>query len=149
MPPCHVAAPSVSNMDHRAEVAQFLGSRRDRITPDDFSGVSPEMLDSLSQALRLDEAESAHLHDLARAAAPRPPRRRKRPEGSQTVGSRHVRPDPRRPDQWRNAARFMLLDPEAEELSPEWDLGAGEIGSTQTTATDHERAYCQFLPLLR
>jgi transcriptional regulator with XRE-family HTH domain len=103
-------------MDHRAEVAEFLRTRRDRITPEqagilagsrrrvpglrreevallagvsveyyarmergDLSGVSPEALDSLSEALQLDETETDHLHDLARAAGLRPARRRKRP----------------------------------------------------------------------
>ena len=39
---------------------------------------SPEVLDALARALRLDEAERAHLFDLAHAASPvaRPPRRR-------------------------------------------------------------------------
>lgn len=131
-----------------------------RMERGDLSGVSPEVLDSLSQALRLDEAESAHLHDLARAAGPRPPRRRKRP-GEQTV-----RPSLRRfleaitgapvwirdrrmnivtanplgralyapiiddPTSGGNTARFMFLNPEAEEFFPEWDRGADEIAGT-------------------
>ncbi|OKI46388.1 helix-turn-helix transcriptional regulator [Micromonospora sp. CB01531] len=184
-------------MDHRAEVAQFLRSRRDRITPDDagivgggrrrvpglrreevamltrvsveyyarmergdLSGVSSEVLDSLSQALQLDEAETAHLLDLAHAAGPRPPRRRGRP-GEQTV-----RPSLRRfldaitgapvwirdrrmnivtanplgralyapiiddPASSANTARFMFLNPEAEEFFPEWERGADEIAGT-------------------
>ncbi|MGV1010430.1 MAG: helix-turn-helix transcriptional regulator [Dermatophilaceae bacterium] len=191
-------------MDHRAEVAQFLRSRRDRITPDeagiigggrrrvpglrreevamlthvsaeyyarmergDLSGVSPEVLDSLSQALRLDEAEAAHLHDLARAAGPRPPRRRKRP-GEQTV-----RPSLRRfldaitgAPAWirdrrmnivtanplgralyapiindqasgANTARFMFLNPEAEEFFPDWEHGADEIAGTLRSYAGH------------
>ena len=131
-----------------------------RMERGDLSGVSPEVLDSLSQALRLDEADSAHLHDLARAAGPRPPRRRKRP-GEQTV-----RPSLRRfleaitgapvwirdrrmnivtanplgralyapiiddPTSGGNTARFMFLNPEAEEFFPEWDRGADEIAGT-------------------
>ena len=102
-------------MDNRAEVREFLTSRRARITPEDvglppgatrrvnglrrsevatlagvsveyytklerggISGASPEVLDSLTKALRLDDAERAHLFDLAHAASPvaRPPRRR-------------------------------------------------------------------------
>jgi transcriptional regulator with XRE-family HTH domain len=102
-------------MDNRAEVREFLTSRRDRITPEQvglpagsnrrvkglrrtevavlagvsveyytklergqISGASPEVLDALAKALRLDDAERAHLFDLAQAASPvgRPPKRR-------------------------------------------------------------------------
>lgn len=102
-------------MDNKAEVREFLTSRRARVTPEQvglpeggnrrvaglrrnevatlagvsieyyirlergaISGASPEVLDSLAKALRLDDAERAHLFDLAHAASPvaRPPRRR-------------------------------------------------------------------------
>jgi transcriptional regulator with XRE-family HTH domain len=102
-------------VDNRAEVREFLTSRRARVTPEQaglpagtnrrvdglrrsevatlagvsveyytrlerggISGASPEVLDSLARALRLDDAERAHLFDLAHAASPvaRPPRRR-------------------------------------------------------------------------
>ncbi|MBM7366930.1 helix-turn-helix transcriptional regulator [Gordonia hydrophobica] len=102
-------------MDNRAQVREFLTSRRARVTPDQvglpagtnrrvaglrrtevatlagvsveyytkiergaISGASPEILDALARALRLDDAERAHLFDLAHAASPvaRPPRRR-------------------------------------------------------------------------
>lgn len=102
-------------MDNRAEVREFLTSRRARINPADIglpvgtkrrvqglrrsevatlagvsveyytrlergtiSGASPEVLDGLAKALRLDDAERAHLFDLAHAASPvsRPPKRR-------------------------------------------------------------------------
>lgn len=102
-------------MDNRAEVHEFLSSRRARVSPTDaglpagtnrrveglrrsevaalagvsveyytkiergaISGVSPEVLDALAAALRLDDAERAHLFDLAHAASPvaRPPRKR-------------------------------------------------------------------------
>ncbi|WP_404287937.1 helix-turn-helix transcriptional regulator [Glutamicibacter arilaitensis] len=102
-------------MDNRAEVREFLSSRRDKLTPEQvglptgnnrrvkglrrnevatlagvsieyytriergaISGVSPEILDALAKALRLDDAERAHLFDLAQAASPvaRPARRR-------------------------------------------------------------------------
>jgi hypothetical protein len=42
----------------------------------DLAGVSDEVLDALARALQLDEAEVSHLFDLARAARPRPVRRR-------------------------------------------------------------------------
>lgn len=187
----------MSNMDHREEVAQFLRSRRDRLTPDqvgiiggsrrrvsglrreevamltrvsveyyarmergDLSGVSAEVLDSLAHALRLDEAETTHLHDLSRAAGPRPARPRRRP-GDQTV-----RPSLRRfldaitgapvwirdrrmnivaanalgralyapifddPASGANTARFVFLNPEADRFFPDWDRGADEIAAT-------------------
>lgn len=102
-------------MDNRADVREFLTSRRARISPGDvglptgtnrrvaglrrsevatlagvsveyytrlergsISGASPEILDALARALRLDDAERAHLFDLAHAASPvaRPPKRR-------------------------------------------------------------------------
>lgn len=102
-------------MDNRAEVREFLTSRRARITPQEvglptgsnrrvdglrraevatlagvsveyytklergaISGASPEILDAISKALRMDDAERAHLFALAHAASPvaRPPRRR-------------------------------------------------------------------------
>ena len=102
-------------MDNRAEVREFLSTRRARITPDQvglpaganrrveglrrsevaalagvsveyytklergaLAGASPEVLDAIARALHLDDAERAHLFDLAHAASPvaRPPRRR-------------------------------------------------------------------------
>lgn len=102
-------------MDNRAEVREFLITRRGRVSPEEvglpagpsrrvqglrrsevatlagvsveyytklergaISGASPQVLDSLARALMLDDAERAHLFDLAHAASPvaRPPRRR-------------------------------------------------------------------------
>jgi transcriptional regulator with XRE-family HTH domain len=99
-------------MDERAEVREFLASRRARLSPEqagvvsaggrrrvpglrrdevarlagvsvdyytrlergNLAGVSDSVLDAISRALGLDQAENDHLHDLARAFAP--PRRR-------------------------------------------------------------------------
>ncbi|MFF5712577.1 helix-turn-helix domain-containing protein [Streptomyces sp. 62] len=92
-------------MDNRAEVREFLTSRRSRITPEqaglpsgprrrvpglrrsevaaladvsveyyaklergNLAGVSPAVLEAVARALRLDDAERAHLLNLARAA---------------------------------------------------------------------------------
>lgn len=109
------ASSIIDGMDNRAEVREFLVSRRGRITPEQvglpdgrnrrvsglrrsevamlagvsveyytrleqgaLSGASLEILDGIAKALHLDDAERAHLFDLAQAASPaaRPPRRR-------------------------------------------------------------------------
>lgn len=102
-------------MDNRAEVREFLTTRRERIKPGQVGlpegtsrrvkglrrsevatlagvsveyytrlergsirGASPEVLAGIARALLLDDAERAHLFDLAQSASPvgRPPRRR-------------------------------------------------------------------------
>ena len=75
-------------MDNRAEVREFLVSRRAKVTPEQI-GLAPDArrrvpglrrgeVAALARALLLDEAERAHLFDLAYAASPsgRKPRRR-------------------------------------------------------------------------
>src|ERR1700760_493982 len=57
----------------RSEVAQLAGVSVEyytRIERGNLGGVSDGVLESLCRALRLDEAERAHLFDLARTAAP-------------------------------------------------------------------------------
>ncbi|WP_307161398.1 helix-turn-helix transcriptional regulator [Streptomyces rishiriensis] len=68
----------------REEVALLAGVSIDyyvRLERGHLAGASEEVLDSVANALRLDEAERAHLHDLARAAAKRPVRRGRRARG--------------------------------------------------------------------
>jgi transcriptional regulator with XRE-family HTH domain len=65
----------------RSEVATLAGVSVEYYTKLErgaISGASPEVLDALAKALRLDTAERAHLFDLAHAASPvaRPPRKR-------------------------------------------------------------------------
>src|SRR5271166_6711787 len=65
----------------REEAAMLAGVSVDyytRLERGNLSGASESVLDSLARALRLDDAERAHLFDLARAAnaAPGSPRRR-------------------------------------------------------------------------
>lgn len=65
----------------RSEVATLAGVSVEYYTKLErgaISGASPEILDALARALRLDSAERAHLFDLAHAASPvaRPPRKR-------------------------------------------------------------------------
>src|SRR3954470_7716869 len=113
-------------MDSRADLRDFLTSRRERLTPrqaglPDFggrrrvkglrreevallagmsteyyvrlergngAGVSETVLDGISRALQLDEAEHAHLYDLVRAANEGSnPARRRGPARSQQVGA--------------------------------------------------------------
>ena len=68
----------------RTEVASLAGMSVEyysRLERGNLAGVSEEVLEALSRALELDEAERAHLYDLARAAASRPtPRKRAQPE---------------------------------------------------------------------
>lgn len=62
----------------REEVALLAGVSIDyyaRLERGHLAGASDEVLDALAGALQLDEAERAHLHDLARAAGTRAARR--------------------------------------------------------------------------
>jgi hypothetical protein len=174
-------------MDNRAEIRDFLASRRAKITPEQvglpaggstrrvpglrreevavlagvstdwyvrlekghISGVSDEVLDAVSRALRLDEAERLHLFDLARAARPARTPRRKSPPAvrpsvlrileSMTAIPAFVRngrldvlainPLGRAlyalafedPTRPANLARFCFLHPQAGEFYPDWD----------------------------
>jgi transcriptional regulator with XRE-family HTH domain len=65
----------------REEVAVLAGVSvpyYTRLERGNLSGVSESVLEALARALELDEAERAHLFDLARAAQPAVPRRRRR-----------------------------------------------------------------------
>ena len=65
----------------RSEVAQLAGVSIEyytRLERGNLAGASESVLDALAQALRLDETEHAHLHDLARAANTSPTRARRR-----------------------------------------------------------------------
>ncbi|MFJ1646336.1 helix-turn-helix transcriptional regulator [Streptomyces sp. NPDC088258] len=67
----------------REEVALLAGVSIDyyiRLERGHIAGASEEVLDAVANALQLDDAERAHLYDLARAAAKRP-RRTKRTRG--------------------------------------------------------------------
>ncbi|WP_129658306.1 helix-turn-helix domain-containing protein [Rothia uropygialis] len=64
----------------REELAMLTGVSVEyyaRMERGDLRGVSLEVLDALARALQLDEAETDHLADLARAAGPTPPRSRR------------------------------------------------------------------------
>jgi transcriptional regulator with XRE-family HTH domain len=143
----------------RSEVATLAGVSIEyytRIERGNLTGVSESVLEALARALRLDEAERAHLLDLARAAGPTSPSRRRRSR----------KPGVRSDVQWtidamtRAAAfvfngrleilaanqlgralfselyvnparpvstpRFVFLDPCAHEFYADWDRAAGE-----------------------
>jgi transcriptional regulator with XRE-family HTH domain len=171
-------------MDSKAEIREFLSSRRAKLSPEqaevqsygerrvpglrrnevaqlagvsveyytriergNLAGVSDGVLESLSRALRLDEAERAHLFDLARAAGPGGARRRPsprefvRPSVQRTIDSMtapaYVRNDrrdilaanalgealysPLFADPFRpvNVARFVFLHPRASDFFPD------------------------------
>lgn len=147
----------------REEVATLADISIDyyaRMERGDLRGVSPEILDSVARALRLDEAETDHLHDLARAAAPWPARQRK-PRADQTVrpslqrlvdavtgaaiwvrdrrmnpvtanplGRALYAPVLEDPDGRGNTARFMFLSPAARTFFPDWEHNADAIVAT-------------------
>jgi transcriptional regulator with XRE-family HTH domain len=78
----------------REEVAVLAGVSvpyYTRIERGDMNGVSDSVLEALARALQLDEAERAHLFDLARALRPTsPPRRRRAPRRSVRPSIQHI-----------------------------------------------------------
>jgi transcriptional regulator with XRE-family HTH domain len=179
-------------VDPAKDIAEFLATRRARITPEqaglpsygqrrvpglrreevaslagmsveyykrlergNISGVSELVLEGLATALQLDEAERAHLFDLARAASPvasRRPRRIKhkiRPVvqqildqidapalvrnarldhvGANAFGRALYAPMLESREQPANSARFTFLDPAATDFYPDWERVATEL----------------------
>jgi MmyB-like transcription regulator ligand binding domain len=127
-----------------------------RLERGDLSGASDGVLDSLAGPLQLDDAERAHLFDLARAAGSRDPHRRR-------AAGRRVSPSVQRvldaittAPAWvrngradvmatnslgralywplfdgsmkrPNAARFTFLDPRAVDFHGDWDRTASDM----------------------
>jgi transcriptional regulator with XRE-family HTH domain len=143
----------------REEVAVLAGVSvpyYTRLERGDMNGVSDSVLQALAGALRLDEAERAHLFDLARAANPTPARSRRRhakqrvrPELQWTLDAitgaaafvSNERLDVLAANQLGralfselyatpvrpvNTARFLFLDPRAEASYGDWDRVATE-----------------------
>jgi transcriptional regulator with XRE-family HTH domain len=143
----------------REEVALLAGVSVDyytRMERGNLGGVSESVLEALARGLQLDEAERTHLFDLARAAQPTTPTRR-RPR------KRRVRPGVQRildamtgapafvrnghldllaanrlghalysemfagPVQPPNTARFVFLDPHAHDFFGDWERVANEV----------------------
>jgi transcriptional regulator with XRE-family HTH domain len=142
----------------REEVAVLAGVSvpyYTRLERGDISGVSEGVLEALARALQLDDAERAHLFDLARTAGPlAKPRRRSAPK--------QIRPGVQRlldaitgapalvqngrldilaanqlaralyselfrdPTRPANHARFNFLNPRAHDLYPDWERGADD-----------------------
>jgi transcriptional regulator with XRE-family HTH domain len=143
----------------REEVALLAGVSVDyyiRLERGNLAGVSDGVLEALARALQLDEAEHAHLFDLARAANAGPRTRRRRPPqqirpslqrilDAMTDAAAFIRngrldvltanrlgyalyaPAFADPARPVNIARFQFLDPRAREFFPDWDV------SVQTT----------------
>ena len=143
----------------REEVAVLAGVSvpyYTRLERGDMNGVSQSVLEALARALELDDAERAHLFDLARAAqqtGARPRRRqarqRIRPEVQWTLdaitGAAAVVGNQRldllaanqlgralfcelyaTPARPVNSARFVFLDPRAETFYDNWERVAGD-----------------------
>jgi len=143
----------------REEVALLAGVSIDyyvRMERGNLNGVSETVLEALARALQLDEAELAHLFDLARAAsAPARPRRRgpqqrvrpsvQRVLDAMTGAAAYVRngrldvlaanrlgvalyaPALDGRELPVNLARFMFLDPRASDFYVDWDKIAGDV----------------------
>jgi transcriptional regulator with XRE-family HTH domain len=142
----------------REEVAVLAGVSvpyYTRLERGELSGVSEGVLEALARALQLDDAERAHLFDLARAAGPMAKRRRR-------SAPKQIRPGVQRlldaitgapaliqngrldilaanqlaralyselfrdPTRPANHARFNFLNPRARDLYPDWERGADD-----------------------
>ena len=143
----------------REEVAVLAGVSvpyYTRLERGDMSGVSDSVLEALARALELDDAERAHLFDLARAAQPTrrarvgaKAKQRVRPEVQWTLdaitGAAAFVGNERldllaanqlgralfselyaAPARPVNTARFVFLDPRAEASFGDWDRVANE-----------------------
>jgi transcriptional regulator with XRE-family HTH domain len=178
----------------RAEVRDFLASRRARISPEqaglpvyggnrrvaglrreevallagvsvdyytrlergNLAGASAGVLEALASALQLDDAERAHLFDLARTASTSPGRARRRPSPSRIrpsllamlealtgapavirndrldilatnpLGRALYDPLYRDPVRPANHARFAFLDPQARDFWVDWNRAADD-----------------------
>jgi transcriptional regulator with XRE-family HTH domain len=145
----------------REEVALLAGVSIDyyvRMERGNLSGASDSVLDGVANALQLDEAERAHLYDLARAAQPGPARRRRSKASGLTDGMRQIldaisdapawirnarhdmlaanmlaralyAPVLADPRRPANNARFVYLDPASKEFFVDWQRSADDIAA--------------------
>jgi transcriptional regulator with XRE-family HTH domain len=141
----------------REEVASLAGVSADyykRLERGNLAGASEMVLDAIARALQLDDAERAHLFDLARAANPGVPRRprpapkRIRPViqrildaldtpamvrngrfdqlAANRLGRALYAPVFESREQPANTARFLFLDPAGVDFFPEWERAADD-----------------------
>jgi transcriptional regulator with XRE-family HTH domain len=143
----------------REEVASLAGVSAEyykRLERGNATGASDQVLDALADALKLNDAERAHLFDLARAASPAGPRRRRRPVGQSVrpvmhrildsisapaavsnmhcdyvaanqLGRALYAPMFKSREQPPNSARFTFLDRSAQEFFIEWENAARDV----------------------
>jgi transcriptional regulator with XRE-family HTH domain len=142
----------------REEVASLAGVSIDyykRLERGHASGVSENVLEALAQALQLDDAERTHLYDLARAANPVAPRRRRPVQQRVRPAVQHILDSIDTPALARNArldhvaandlgralyapmfdsreqppnsARWTFLDPAAVDFYPDWERVAKDL----------------------
>jgi transcriptional regulator with XRE-family HTH domain len=149
----------------REEVAMLTGVSTEyyaRLERGNLRGVSDSVLDALARALQLDEAERAHLYDLAKAAAPTPAPgvRRARSEVRPSIERllagmtgapayiRNARMDVVAANNLcfalytdilspttlpMNLARFMFLDPRSRDFFPDWETLADDFAAAMRT----------------
>jgi transcriptional regulator with XRE-family HTH domain len=143
----------------REEVAVLAGVSvpyYTRLERGNMSGVSDSVLEVLARALRLDDAERAHLFDLARASHPATSARRRRPAkqrprpgvqwildaltvpalvlngrldivaGNQ-LGYALYAPMFDGPARPANTARFAFLEPRARDFYVDWEFAADQV----------------------
>jgi transcriptional regulator with XRE-family HTH domain len=142
----------------REEVAVLAGVSvpyYTRLERGDIRGVSESVLEALARALQLDDAERAHLFDLARAAGPMAKRRRRsapkqiRPSVQRLLDAitgapalvQNGRLDVLAANQLgralyselfrdstppANHARFTFLNPRAHDFYPDWERAAND-----------------------
>ena len=145
----------------REEVALLAGVSIDyyvRMERGNLAGASEAVLDGIASALQLDEAERAHLFDLARAATPAPPQQRRSKASGVTGGIQQIldaitdapawvrnarhdmlaanrlaralyAPVLADPRRPANNARFIYLDPAAREFFADWERAADDIAA--------------------
>jgi transcriptional regulator with XRE-family HTH domain len=146
----------------REEVASLAGVSVEyykRLERGNAANASDSVLEALADALRLDDAERAHLFDLARAASPIAPRRQRRAVQPQVrpavlrildsitapailsnmrgdylaanqLGRALYAPLFESREQPPNSARFTFLDSAAQEFFLDWEKAAKDLVAT-------------------
>ncbi|MDP9852678.1 helix-turn-helix transcriptional regulator [Corynebacterium lowii] len=146
----------------REEVAMLAGISADyygRLERGELRGVSNSVLESLTQALQLNEDEKSHLYNLARSANQEPVKARQKNKNfghilGQMTGVAAIILDPLlnikqtnplghelykpvfKNQEWENNfARFLFQDSESRILFPQWDEVANDTVSLIRSAS--------------